>query len=293
MSAVLHENISISDNNGEMREKRDSSRLLFSFPLFFSRYLDELSEQNAIYPRKIAAADEPRVWDAAAITRPNNITDAVASSAAAAAAAAVHPKFALRPESASLFPRDRKTARRNSLRADSGLYSRLHNGGWRRKSSKVYLEAIPREGISRQDISSIAGIILSRNLVASYNGNGMPGAGKIEGDFYCAIRADIDADIKYTRRETKSPPFAVSLVEGCSSMSEVMSYSNAYNGPNSSSASRKRALSCFLRINAPYPTFIQLCTRHSDTKITDYKSVFYISEACINYIPAIFHIPCL
>lgn len=46
-----------------------------------------------------------------------------------------------------------------------------------------------------------------------------------------------------------------------------------------------RALSCFLRIGALYSTFIQLCTRHTpDTKITDYKSVFYISETCINYI---------
>lgn len=51
----------MSDNYGEIQEKRDSFHLLFSFPLFFSRYLDELSGQNAIYPRKIAAADEPRV----------------------------------------------------------------------------------------------------------------------------------------------------------------------------------------------------------------------------------------
>lgn len=69
----------------------------------------------------------------------------------------------------------------------------------------------------REDISSIAGIILSRNLVASYNGNGNPGAGKIEGDFYCAIRADIDADIKCTRRKTTSHIFsAASLAEGYS-----------------------------------------------------------------------------
>lgn len=60
-----------------------------------------------------------------------------------------------------------------------------------------------RRYLPSRDISSIAGIILSRNLVASYNGSGKPGVGKIEDDFYCAIRADIDADIKCTRRETR------------------------------------------------------------------------------------------
>lgn len=60
-----------------------------------------------------------------------------------------------------------------------------------------------RRYLPSRDISSIAGIILSRNLVASYNGNGKPGAGRIEDDFYCAIRTDIDADIKCTRRETR------------------------------------------------------------------------------------------
>lgn len=29
-----------------------------------------------------------------------------------------------------------------------------------------------------------------------------------------------------------------------------------------------------------------------DTKITDYKSLFYVSETCIKYVPTIFHIPC-
>jgi len=97
-----------------------------------------------------------------------------------------------------------------------------------------------RRYLPSRDISSIAGIILSRNLVASYNGSRKPGVGKIEDDFYCAIRADIDADIKCTRRETRDevvsfprlPSPKNSIVRG------NIIYSNAYNGPNSSSGSQ-------------------------------------------------------
>lgn len=140
----------------------------------------------------------------------------------------------------------------------------LHNGGWQRKSSKVYLEAIPRRYLPPRYILDCRNnpFSKSRSLLQRKR---EPGNGKNRRRFLLRDKSGYRCRYQmYSGRKTTSHIFsAASHPEGYSIVRDNILYTLRVQRPKFQPGSWNRALSCFLRVGDLYPTFIQLCTRHS------------------------------